>query len=273
MGIETKISWAHHTASPWYGCSEVSAGCSNCYAREWGKKLGIEWGNGKPRMRSKSFNSNVRKWNRHAGTFYDWDEQTCSKAPFRTRIFPSLCDWLDPEVPIEWLADFLRVIHDTPHLTWLLLTKRPELYFDRTRAAIATCSGWTKAEAESAIYCPDNCWIGVTCENQKAADERIPLLLRIPAKVRWISAEPLLEPINFEMALEGFQPLNLDLSRKPSPVQWIIVGGESGPKRRDCGVDAIIDVARQCQGAGVPVWVKQASALKPGRQESIPDEY
>src|SRR5205085_322251 len=118
----------------------------------------------------------------------------------RPRIFPSLCDWLDDEVPIEWLADFLKLIHDTPNLDWLLLTKRPENWSDRIHTAFRLpndepletwLSGWLDGDRA-----PHNVWIGVSVEDQQRADERIPLLLQIPAKVRFLSVEPLLSEVN-----------------------------------------------------------------------------
>lgn len=279
MSETTSISYAHHTASPWYGCTEVSPACANCYARSWGRKLKVEWGKGKPRMRSKSFEANVRKWNRAQEPFKSWANYE------RPRIFPSLCDWLDPEVPIEWLGDLLRVIYETPNLDHLLLTKRPQLFRERRARAMALIGrgkynpgfeDWLKKWEEGQP--PANIWFGVTCENQQTADERIPLLLQIPAKVRWVSAEPLLEPTNFCtcQAIGKSQPKQnhgitcpMWSGNASQGIDWIVVGGESGPNRRDCGSEAIVDVARQCQAAGVPVWCKQDCALKPGQQGRV----
>ena len=125
-----------------------------------------------------------------------------------------------------------------------------------------------------------NIWLGVSVENQEAAYRRIPELLRIPAKVRFLSVEPLLEPVElsgYGEATDWKIPLNerayIDLHHtihKTILPDWVIVGGESGPNRRDCGVDAIVSVAEQCQAAGVPVFVKQDCAAKPGQQGRIP---
>lgn len=288
MSETTAISYAHHTASPWYGCTEVSAGCANCYARSWGRKLKVEWGKGKPRMRSKSFERNVRKWNRAQEPFKGWANYE------RPRIFPSLCDWLDSEVPTIMRLAFLRTVWQCQNLDWLLPTKRIELWrelvnevWKHSRDALQNRSDfprvpeydddhfrdWLQKWVESGEP-PHNIWLGVSCENQRTADDRIPLLLKIPAKVRWVSAEPLLEAIQLPPGFNGGRRMGDGLVHHwANPfIDWLVVGGESGPKRRDCGVEAIVDVARQCQAAGVPVWVKQDCALKPGRQGRIPQD-
>jgi len=196
----------------------------------------------------------------------------------RPRVFPSLMDWLDPQVPIEWLADFLCIIRETPNLTWLLLTKRPELFRERLQRVAASRSsvtGCTFAEDWLAGGIPRNIWIGATVEDQKRADERIPYLLEeIPAEVLWLSIEPLLEDIDLsDTGMVDHSPDPDDFSCGVSGlVDWIVVGGESGSKRRDCGVGPIISVVKQCKAYDVPVWVKQDCALRPGTQGRIPDD-
>jgi protein gp37 len=178
---------------------------------------------------------------------------------------------------IEDVADILDVIRRCPDLDFLLLTKRPELWdvaIMRVVDSLPATSdlklwtfGWMH---ETAI--PHNIWLGGTVENQEAADRRIPELLRIPAKVRFLSVEPLLEPVDLHMGKLYSDTLVPDTGAlgKPYKPDWVIVGGESGPHRRDCGVDAIVSVAEQCQAAGVPVFVKQDCAAKPGQQGRIP---
>lgn len=285
MSKDTKISWAHSTASPWFGCTEVSPGCIHCYAREMTlKRKWAGWGDASPRVKSKGFWNDIPRWNRQASPV---GKQHPLYPIERPRIFPSLMDWLDPKVPIEWLADFLRIIHDTPNLDWLLLTKRPELWRERVYSAyIHMLCEWGRSNAESECRNwlvawfqndtpPPNVWIGVTCEDQKRADKRIPELLKIPARVRFLSVEPLLEKV--DLLHQIITPRNHTMLDKPElpnwpKIHWVIVGGESGSKRRDCGVEAICDVARQCVAAGVPVWVKQDTAQKPGQQGRIPED-
>jgi protein gp37 len=208
----------------------------------------------------------------------------------RPRVFPSMMDWLDPMVPVKWLADFLDLIHQTPNLNWLLLTKRPELWADRMLAVSRTgnreCGlSSNGGQNEKVGHCvaadwlensfnPKNVWIGVTCEDQTMADCRIPVLITIPARVRFLSLEPLLEPVTLTAVRFGDCGLkNVLANRQPAAhLDWVIVGGESGDQRRNCGVEAIIHVAEQCQAAGVPCFVKQDCARMPGTQGGIPDK-
>ena len=111
---------------------------------------------------------------------------------------------------------------------------------------------------------PPNVWLGVSVENQAMADLRIPQLLEIPAAVRFLSCEPLLEKVDLGSALRA---ADNGASRQQRPtVDWVIVGGESGKDRRDCGVEAICNVAVQCTDASVPVYVKQDCDFKSGQQ-------
>lgn len=250
----TKIEWADSTASPFYGCTKVSPGCANCYAENWAKKFGKDcWGPGKPRIKSKSFDRDCRRWNAEVDAQANL-AMACDgppgQEPPRPRIFPSLCDWLDPEVPAEWLADLLRTIHDCPNLDFLLLTKRPELWSSRIDAAHFIASAQGKNMDIAARWLagtpPENVWIGVSCEDQKRLDQRNPELLRTPAAFKFLSLEPLLGPLNLK-AMDAFD--------------WVIVGGESGPKARPCNIEWIRDIIRQCRDSKVPCFVKQLGRL------------
>lgn len=304
MSENTKIEWADSTANPWIGCTKVSPGCKNCYAEaldatRFSKTLDgatkenpiSHWGKNAPRYQTGPATWQAfRGWNKR-GVIYTckcgW-RGTANKARFgacpvidcltflsemnshRPRVFPSLCDWLDEEVPIEWLADFLKLIHDTPNLDWLLLTKRPENYLPRTRAAIANIRGVNGEDEKTCFWCPDNVWIGVSVEDQKTADKRLPMLAKIPAHIRFVSFEPLLEHIEptipvLSQALEWVEPrFGFD---------WAIIGGESGQGRRDCGIEAICDLADYLSfSCGIPTFVKQDCTFKPGQKGRIPDE-
>jgi hypothetical protein len=168
----------------------------------------------------------------------------------------------------------LDVIRRCPNLDFLLLTKRPEKWGPRLDAVAdylwADTSrdhqreyefvvGWMTQGGHTVHHdypgnlagTPQNIWIGVTVENQEMADKRIPELLKIPAKVRFLSVEPLLEPVH-----------NMRLCALDGPlIDWVIVGGESGPKARECDVSWIDLIFRQCQSAGVPVFLKQLGTL------------
>ena len=295
MSDTTKIQWPDATWNPWIGCTKVSAGCKNCYAENTTRARVLRskgretWGKGAQRSRTSEANwRKPLKWNRDA-------------SGKTMRVFPSLCDWLDDVVPIEWLADFLNLIHDTPNLTWILLTKRPENWRKRLEAVLRFeysgrwsadffewHDGWLE-DWPDRLSPPANVWILASVENQETADERIPELLKIPAVVRGLSVEPMLELVNLFLDGEssGWQcrecksrNVNTEVQVGPDDVgtykcndcgymgsgedaawtpliNWVIFGGESGPGARPCNVDWIRDGVRQCQAAGVPCFVKQ----------------
>lgn len=276
------IAWTNHTFNPWIGCTKVSSGCTNCYAEDRDKRFadGVHWGKDAPRQRTSAGNWHEPvKWNKAAQTAeaantdrfeaecaaYDG---ACYKALPRPRVFcASLSDWLDDEVPIEWLADLLALIHATPNLDWLMLTKRPENFRDRIAGAInhlSTGPATTEAFAlitwlqgwQSGNRVPANVWLGTSVENQRAADLRIPILLETPAKIRFLSCEPLLEPVNLNAGFkEGPQAFPLGRG-----IHWVIVGGESGKHARPFDLrwgEKIID---QCRAHGTPVFMKQLGA-------------
>lgn len=290
MSANTKIEWCDHSWSPWRGCTKVSAGCAHCYAETLSKRnpkvLG-EWGRGKPRVMAKNWSDPV-KWNvrgficRECGKAQHADRCCsghCSGKTTPQTVFPSLCDWLDEEVPTGWLARFLQLIHDTPHLTWLLLTKRPENFESRIDAAYEHSHGegwqslWTQGEA------PANVWVGTSVENQEYADRRIPALLKIPAVGRFLSLEPLLGPVRvwdegFIPADEdgpervgymvgkddGRSPLRVTPSAAMAGINWLIIGGESGHGARPCNLDWIRSLIAQGKAAEVRTFVKQLGA-------------
>lgn len=285
---ETKIEWTDHSWSPWRGCTKVSPGCANCYAETLSKRnpsvLG-QWGRGKPRVMAKNWNDPVR-WNRNVlGDLDIVPGRPDRFTPYhRPTVFPSLCDWLDDQVPVEWLARFLQLIHDTPNLNWLLLTKRPENFQQSILAASLHLSGFRDGQTSenptqpqmsawemahdwiSYGAAPRNVWIGTSVEDQTRANERIPELLRIPAVGRFLSVEPLLGPVDLERPMPG-PDLGDEGSKICQPwfiqsgIDWVIIGGESGPGARPCNVEWIQSLVRQCKEASVPCFVKQVGKL------------
>ncbi|MBL9048474.1 MAG: DUF5131 family protein, partial [Tabrizicola sp.] len=117
-----------------------------------------------------------------------------------------------------------------------------------------------------------NCWLGVSCEDQATADERIPLLLQTPAAVRFVSAEPLLGPIVFDQQVHLERRTKILTGASAPRIDWVIVGGESGPKARPCDVAWIRSIVQQCKAAAVPVFVKQDSGPRPGMRGRIPED-
>jgi protein gp37 len=275
MAEDSKIQWCDHTWSPWRGCTKVSAGCKNCYAEKLSHRnpavLG-EWGKDGRRV----VNADWRKplaWDRKA-----------AKAGTRLRVFPSLCDWLEDRPDLDaTLGRFLELIDATPNLDWLLLTKRPELFRKRLRAAVDTMPrtrgpnhtgrrwnavDWLQAGEPSGRSFPPNVWVGTSTEDQPNADARIPALLEIPAAVRFVSAEPLLGPINMRTGVYAMPPTGTLSGTTLEGIDWLIVGGESGPQARPCDVAWVRSLRDQCRAAGVPVFVKQLGAKI--RSESSP---
>lgn len=242
MAENTKIEWADHTFNPWTGCQKVSPACDHCYAEGWAKRSGlVQWGPHAERRRTSV--ANWRKpltWNLRAGL-----------AGVRQRVFcASLADVFDNAVPAEWRADLWTLIAQTPHLDWLLLTKRPgnianmlPVPFDFER-----------------LY--PNVWLGCTVVNQEEADRDIPKLLDTPAAVRFLSMEPLLGPVDLN-ALPCGRQKNMSalgpgyLFNDPPFVDWVIVGGESGPGARPMHPDWVRSLREQCQAAGVSFLFKQ----------------
>lgn len=247
MAETTEISWAHSTFNPWIGCTKVSPGCDNCYAKtlmddRYGR---VKWGAGEARSLTKTWGE-PRKWNRLAAA---------SGKPWRV-FCASLADVFDNEVSDQWRYDLGVLISETPHLTWMLLTKRIGL----AGAALADF-GWD--------LFPENVWLGITVVNQEEANRDIPKLLRIPATVRWLSCEPLLGPID----LSEFHPFRahrycdnaLKVARGilNGGVEWIIVGGESGKSARPVSPEWVSHIRDQCEMAKVPFHFKQWGGASP----------
>lgn len=271
MGKETNIQWCDATWSPWLGCRKVSEECDNCYITETTpfRVRGIEHGSQRVELSEAYWRQPVR-WNAQV----EKEELERCKAGesavddepiHHPRVFPSLCDWLDKEVPIRLLARFLKLIHDTPNLDWLLLTKRIQNFMERMDEAMrymvheawdSRVIDWVINWKEGAAI-PGNIWLGVSAGTQDAADARIPQLFNTPARVRFISVEPMLESVNLapHFLTQGLQ------RAWPSKIHWVIVGGESGPKARPCNMEGIRDIVRQCAAANVPCYVKQLGSL------------
>jgi len=271
MSEHTTIEWCDHTFNPWIGCTKVSPGCANCYAETlMDKRYGrVQWGKGNPRSRTSEANwRKLEQWNRLAKANSD-SSVRAGGLEYRPRVFvASLADWLDPEVPIEWLVDLLDLIRRCQHLDFLMLTKRPELWEERLRAVVSGQQSSTGNPYQfdgHMVYAwltrgaaPDNVWIGTSVEDQQRADERIPALLRIPAKVRFLSCEPLLGPVDLAIG----HPKHRTADSYHAEIHWVIVGGESGPGARPMHPDWARSLRDQCQAAGVAFFMKQMGGTR-----------
>jgi protein gp37 len=258
----TKIEWATHTFNPWEGCQKVGPGCDNCYAearnRRFGGGVAVNWGPGAPRRITSAANwAKPLAWEKNHQAFFE-------EHGHRQRVFcASLADWADPAVPPAWRGALATVIVATPNLIWLLLTKR----IGNAKAMLA------KMFPEGM---PPNVWIGATICNQAEADRDIPKLLEVPAAKRFLSVEPLLGPVDLAQLLyrpcRSFHMAGVDPETgaiecckacdytgigEDLALDWVIVGGESGPGARPMHPDWARSLRDQCVAAGVPFFFKQ----------------
>jgi protein gp37 len=265
MGAESKIEWCDHTFNAWWGCVRVSPGCEHCYAESFAKRTGHKvWGVEAPRrfFGDKHWEE-PRKWDLE-------QEETL----VRRRVFcgsmmdiferprdAELCAKLDHERLRLW-----KLIDETPGIDWLLLTKRPE----NAQACVPT--DWWRDGF------PETVWMGTTAEDQRRADERIHRLLKIPARARFLSCEPLLGPLDIRPYLHRGKhqvcprcmfATNQPLDACPNDgaglgpdiaIDWVIAGGESGPGARPMQLDWLRAVVDQCREMGTACFVKQFGA-------------
>ena len=219
----TTIAWTQHTWNPWCGCTKVSAGCLNCYAVPMARRL--------PNMGMVAYNGlvdNNGHWtgliNRNSETQFQFPNSLKSGLVFVC----SMSDFWHTAVPAEWRSEALRIIVNNPNLTFQIPTKRPENILPMLRAA-----GYDAA--------PPNVWLGASVEDHRVAD-RIDVLRSVPAKVRFLSVEPMTQPLG-----------NVDLTG----IDWVIVGGESGHGARPLQAEWVREVRDQCQEAGSAFFFKQ----------------
>ena len=285
MGENSAIEWCDHTFNPWIGCQAISPACDNCYAAAWVN--GRLRGNFSQRRRTVA--DNWRKPLR-------WDRMA-KAAGVRHRVFcASLADVFDNQVPEEWRADLWDLIQHTEHLDWLLLTKRPQ---NIAKMLPQPSTGW-----QNPGWPWPNVWLGTTVENQAEADRRILQLLAVPAAKRFLSCEPLLGPVRIlGHLMEGVDPGHCAacggrhgftrcpntggisktrtsvrpadpgcqaFRRKQFAIDWVIAGGESGPKARPMHPDWARDLRDQCAAAGVPFFFKQWGEWTPGENAGGP---
>lgn len=230
MADRSGIEWTETTWNPVTGCDRISPGCDNCYALRLALRLKA-MGNpsyradGDPPTSGPGFGVAVHP--AVVGLPYRW------RRP-RLVFVNSMSDLFHARVPRQFVADVFGVMADTPRHTYQVLTKRPE-----RALRLADALPW-----------PPNVWLGVSAENQRYARQRIPRLLLTPAAVRFVSAEPLLGPIDLAQAV-------WPCKGGPGRLDWVIAGGESGPGARPMDPDWARGLREQCQAAGVAFFFKQ----------------
>lgn len=250
MAENTKIEWTDHTFNPWEGCQKVGPGCDNCYAETRNARYAggqaINWGPGAPRRRTSASNWNKPlMWNKNADAFM-------AEHGRRQRVFcASLADVFDNAVDPQWRADLFSLIAQTPNLDWLLLTKR----IGNVGSMLEQLAHGSDPDLSLRDMMPlPNVWIGVTITNQAEADRDISKLLAVAARVHFLSMEPLLGPVDI------VPYIHCDVG---NAVDWVIVGGESGPGARPMHPDWARGLRDQCEAAGVPFLFKQWGEWKP----------
>jgi protein gp37 len=239
VGTTTAIKWTDHTFNPWMGCTKVSPGCDHCYAEALGKRTGrVQWGDDAERVvTSDAYWKNPLKWNRQAEAEGRRHRVFCASM---ADVFERRADVLDAR------GALFNLIDETPWLDWQLLTKRPE----NVRGMVPY--DWTCHDD----CWPANAWIGTTVEDQQRADERIPHLLDIPARVRFLSCEPLLGEVRLSRWL-------FDGPERTDAIHWVIVGGESGAGHRPLDLRHARILQRSCANASVPFFFKQVGGRTP----------
>lgn len=276
MGDKTGIEWTDATWNPIRGCSRVSEGCRNCYAETVANRFK---GDGQP------YEGLIAKGGQWNGTIKFVPEMLDQPLRWRRprRIFVnSMSDLFHENVPDEVIDEVFGVMSMARQHTFQVLTKRPERmrdYLLRWKPSPPTDGYITRDgvphgdNGKAPVFHLNrwplpNVWLGVSVEDQKAADERIPVLLQTPAAVRWISAEPLLGPVNpFKSCCDwhgkttAAERAHIPLGRRL--LDWVVVGGESGPHARPMHPAWARSLRDQCSAAGVPFLFKQWGEWSP----------
>lgn len=279
---ETSIEWTDATWNPVRGCSIVSPGCHNCYAMKQANRFdfvgGAYEGLTKP-------GPHGPQWSGQLFLVPDKLQEPLSWRKPKMVFVNSMSDLFHEDVPDKFIRMVFAVMSLSGQHTFQVLTKRAErmaAWFADPENSLSACQAeWAVAEINHGDETPTgksrirntrsingaphrigdgnhwplpNVWLGVSVEDQQRADERIPHLLATPAAVRFLSCEPLLGSIDLQLDHECGDPPH---GRCPPVPDWVIVGGESGPKARPCGVEWIESLIDQCRAAGVPCFVKQ----------------
>ena len=322
---ETNISWTDKVWNPTIGCSRVSRGCEKCYAETFAHRL-----EGMGQARYKGLSVVGKHGARWTGEVRQVPEVLAAPLRWRKpqRIFVnSMSDLFHDQVPFEYVAAVFGVMAACPQHTFQILTKRPARALEFFEWIGAGSGPWLRANfakvrdlfasgSRFATYRGvrhrsgddagamvlnaagvqswplHNVHLGVSCEDQATADERIPKILKCPAAVWWVSAEPLLGPVRVDDITDGadgvLKPLvglhwapgrtsagapGMILQGGKGPaISWLVAGGESGGGHRPCDPVWIDSIVAQCSEAGVPVFVKQDSGPKPGKQGRLSAE-
>ena len=228
MARNSGIEWTDHTWNPWQGCHKVSPGCANCYMYRDKKRFGQD-----PaiviRSKPATFNSPL-SWKDHAKIF--------------------VCSWSDFFIKDadSWRDEAWEIMRKTPHLTYMLLTKRQENIKDRLPP------DWPMK----------NVWLGVTVESQGQINRLVPLLFDFPAAKRFVSIEPMIGPVDLGHALcKTWSDGGITMGKY---LDWVIVGGETGPNAREMKPEWVASIMKDCENTKTPFFMKQMT-----NKTTVPD--
>lgn len=256
----TNISWTDKTWNPFVGCSKVSEGCANCYAIQRAKQNEgcadalINEGQNPGRLAYyiglTKKTKNGTEWTGKVNFVPEALDVVLNRKKPTKWFVNSMSDLFHESISFDDIDKVMTAIALTPHHIYQVLTKRPERMLEYFTNHKISCGCYSIDPS----YLPfSNLWLGVTVEDQKQVDRRIPYLLKTPAAVRFLSCEPLLEEIVVD-------PLGFQTIGKDKGIDWVIIGGESGHKARPFHLEWAKSLIEQCQEAGVKVWFKQAGS-------------
>jgi len=246
----TKIQWTEDTWNPTTGCTEVSAGCRECYAAKLAFRLsGMRNTKKDYKGLTKKLPNGKIVWTGIVNSLVDRLQKPLKKKNPTIYFVNSMSDLFHKEVAFEFIDRVFAVMAVCSRHTFQILTKRPERMLEylsdpETQKRVMDLIP-EYGEVTSVEWPLRNAWLGTSCENQKAADERIPLLAQVPAAVRFLSCEPLIGKIDLYHHLADSQ------------IHWVIIGGESGSNHRPMDINWAASIIAQCKGAGVAVFNKQ----------------
>lgn len=260
---KSKIKWTDMVWNPITGCSHMSEGCRNCYAeamdRRWHPTRFRPW-------TAENAEHNVTYHEDRLRLPLHW------KKP-RKVFVNSMSDLFHNAVATYWIVNVFAVMAAAQDHAFQVLTKRPQRMKDLLTSDIfpVRVEELTDQITHTGFDWPlPNVWLGVSAEDQGAADTRIPLLLDTPAAIRWVSVEPMLEAVDIETYMDGsYSNDNADPNPNAPTLDWVVCGGESGPGFRRMDLDWVQSLRDQCEMQDVPFFFKQRSGRYPGQNDTL----
>lgn len=258
--MPTKISWCDETWNPITGCSPISPGCNNCYAKRQAQRFKGRFGYPEDEPFQVTWRINPGYWN-------SITQPEMLNRPFTWRkprkIFVcSMGDLFHEDIPRQALEIVFRIMYHNRRHTYLLLTKRPLIakkFFDEF---VHTETDGVFYNSPAYQHFLKNIWLGITAENQETANKRIPILLDIPAAVRFVSVEPMLEdvylaPYTVVKNKKILTSKNKIVDKRIPKIDWVICGGETGARAREMQSVWAANLYDQCRAANIPFFFKQ----------------